>query len=222
MASDRPAASASIVPITRKLATGEDVSALEPNPRTLEDVRILAMPQGGMDRLSFTTWDTIEVAGHGEDTFQLQGHYMIERRDPTSSVWSDASVEIFMREMSVTGFSEKFGQVHATLNTEDSERISKGQVLPGTKYPGLLDGPKMCVMDGFMMFNLPDAGLTLFNKEPIRLQHHITHIPPIGQGGGTQGRVNIKLYLRDAPDDPPVATLREVRTHIGAWLPDRG
>ena len=46
MASDRPAASASIVPITRKLATGEDVSALEPNPRTLEDVRILAMPQG--------------------------------------------------------------------------------------------------------------------------------------------------------------------------------
>jgi len=171
-----------------------------------------------MDRLSFTTWDTIEVAGIGEDTFQLQGHYLIERRDPTSAVWSEASVEIFMREMSVTGFSEKFGQVHATVNTEDSGRISKGRVLQGTKYPGLVDSPKLCIMEGFMMFRLPDAQLTVFNTEPIRLQHHITHIPPIGQGGGTQGRVDIKLYVY--PDGPHVATLREVKTHIGAWLPE--
>jgi len=212
MAIDRPATRASIVPIA--------LSGLEPTPRDLRDVRILTMPRGGLDRLSFTTWDTIEVAGYGEDTFQLQGHYMIERQNPTSSVWADASVEIFMREMSVSGFSEKFGQVHAFVNTEDSDRISKGQVLPGTKYPGFLDSPKLCVMEGYMMFQLPDAGITVFNKDPIRLQHHITHIPPIGQGGGTQGRVDIKLYLRSDPDSPPVATLREVKTHIGAWLPD--
>jgi hypothetical protein len=178
------------------------------------------MPRGGVDRLSFTTWDTIEVEGIGEDTFQLQGHYVIERRDPTSSDWADGSVEIFMREMSVSGFSEKFGQVHARVNTEDEDRISKGEVLPGTKYPGLIDSPKLCVMEGFMMFHLPDAGMTLFNKDPIRLQHHITHIPPVAQGGGTQGRVDIKLYRRDAPEGQPMATLKEVRTNIGAWLPD--
>jgi len=220
MARDRRATSASIVPISEKLASSQSARGLNPNPRTLRDVHILAMPQGGIDRLSFTTWDTIDVIGHGEDTFQLQGHYMIERRDPTSSTWADASVEIFMREMSVSGFSERFGQVHARVNTEDPDRISKGQVLPGTKYPGLLDSPKLCVMEGYMMFHLPDAGLTVFNKEPIRLQHHITHIPPIGQGGGTQGRVDVELYLREAPGGPPVAFLREVRTHIGAWLPE--
>lgn len=195
---------------------------LVPSPRSFEELRVMTMPRGGTDKLSFTTWDTIDVDGYGEDTFQLQGHYMIERRNPTSAIWSEASVEIFMREMSLVGFSEKFGEVQAFTNTEDPDRISKGRVMPGTKYPGFLDSPKLCIMEGFMMFRLPDAGLTLFNKDPIRLQHHITHIPPIGQGGGTQGRVGIDLYLRDDPEGAPVAKLQEVRTHIGAWLQDNG
>ena len=58
---------------------------------------------------------------------------------------------------------------------------------------------------------------TLFNKEPIVLRHTITHIPPIGQGGGTQGRVAVNLYRSDDPEAPPLAILREVKTHIGMW-----
>ena len=67
-------------------------------------------------------------------------------------------------------------------------------------------------------FKLPEAGVTVFNKEPIVLEHTITHVPPIGQGGGTRGRVEVKLYRTDDPDGPPVAILRQVKTHIGSWL----
>lgn len=200
-----------------KLVDNLEPEGLVPSPKSLSDLRLLAMPRGGLDRLNFTTWDTIDVPGFGEDTFRLQGYYMIERANPTSSSWHDASVDIFMRELSVSGVSEKFGRVHVTTN-KDIDKQSGGQVRTGTRYPGLLDAPKMCEMEGFMMFSLLDAGMTVFNKEKIRLQHFITHIPPIGQGGGTQGRVEVKLYRVDDPDGPPVATLREVRTHIGAWV----
>ena len=190
---------------------------LAPSPKSLSDLRLLTMPRGGIDRLNFTTWDTIDVPGFGEDTFRLQGYYVIERANPTSASWEDASVNIYMRELSVNGVSEKFGRVEVAVNPEIGKQ-SGGQVRPGTRYPGLADAPKLCEMEGFMMFSLLDVGVTVFNKDVIRLQHNITHVPPIGQGGGTLGRVEVKLYRVDDPDGPPVATLREVRTHIGAWL----
>jgi len=195
----------------------EVIEGYGPSPKKLSELRVLKMPRGGIDRLSFTTWDTIDVPGIGEDTFRLQGYYVIERANPTSSDWQEGSVEIFMRELAVTGVSEKFGRVNVTVNNV-ADKQSGGHVRPGTKFPGIEDAPKLCEMDGYMLFALPDAGISVFNKEPIRLQHYITHIPPVGQGGGTQGRVEIKLYRVDDPNGQPVATLREVRTNIGAWL----
>jgi hypothetical protein len=73
-------------------------------------------------------------------------------------------------------------------------------------------------MDGYMKFELSDVGLTVFNKEPIRLEHNITHIPPVGQGGGTRAGARVELYRVDDPDGPPVAVLLQVKTHIGSWL----
>jgi hypothetical protein len=75
----------------------------------------------------------------------------------------------------------------------------------------------MCKMEGFMRFDLSAVPISVFNKEPILLQHHITHIPPVGQGGGTMGRVAINLFRVDDPNGPPVAILRQVKTHIGGW-----
>lgn len=76
----------------------------------------------------------------------------------------------------------------------------------------------MCQMYGYMQFDLQDVGITVFNKEPILLEHNITHIPPVGQGGGTKERANIALYRKDDPDGDPVAILHRVKTHIGSWL----
>lgn len=192
-----------------------DASALAASPKSLSDLRLFSMPRGGIDRLNFVTWDTIEIVGHGEEVFELRGHYAIERADPTSADWAEASVDIRMRELSVSGSNERLGRLHASVNEELGE--SGGQVRSGTTY-ALPDSPKMCVMEGYMKFELPDAGLTLFNKEPIVLQHTITHIPPIGQGGGTRGRVAVNLYSTADPEGEPLAILRQVKTHIGAWL----
>jgi len=183
------------------------------------------MPEGGIDRLNFVTWDTIEVlAVNGEaafppniDTLELRGYYVIERADPTSADWQDASVDIFMRELSVTGVSEKFGRIRASTNSDFGQQ-SGGQVRAGTTYARIVDSPKLCEMSGYMKFELSDVGITVFNKEPILLQHNITHIPPIGQGGGTRDGATVKLYRMDDPDGPPVAILHRVKTHIGAWL----
>lgn len=195
----------------------EKDTTLRPSPKTLSDLRVLSMPQGGIDRLNFIVWDTIEVLGIGEDTVELRGRYMIERADPTSDDWVTASVDIVMRELDVVGVSEKFGPIRASLNHEIGKQ-SRGQVRPGTLYERIVDSPKMCEMAAYMKFELIAGGISVFNKEAIALQHNITHIPPIGQGGGTRGRVAVDLYRVDDPEGPPVAVLRQVKTHIGSWL----
>jgi len=191
-------------------------SKLAPSPRSLDDLRLFTMPIGGTDRLSFATWDTIEVPDVGVDTVELRGHYEIERADPTSPDWSEASVNITMRNLDVSGVSKLFGRIHVSVNP--SMGTSGGQVRAGTVHDGFLDSPKMCEMDGFMAFDLLDLGITAFNKEAIRLQHRITHIPPVGQGGGTREGTKVPLFLVMAPESPPVAFLLQVRTHIGGWL----
>jgi len=199
------------------------ISALNPSPKSVSDIQLFTMPRGGVDRLNFRTWDTIAVSRPGEepivDTVELRGHYMIERSDPTSADWRDASVSIAMRELSVSGVSEKFGRVRASVNYEIGIP-SQGQVKPGTVYESPFDSPKDCEMEGYMQFQLPDIGMTVFNKEPIRLRHRITHIPPVGQGGGTREGLEVNLYRTDDPDGSPVAVLKRVTTHIGAWLLD--
>jgi hypothetical protein len=190
--------------------------SLVANPKSLSDLHLFTMPEGGTDRLNFITWDTIDVQGFGEETIEFHGYYAIERANPTSADWQEASVDIRMRELNVDGVSQKFGRVHASVN--DAIGLpSGGQVRPGTTYPDVVDSPKLCQMYGYMKFDLQDLGMTVFNKEAILLEHNITHIPPIGQGGGTRPETAIELYRTDDPDGAPVAILRRVKTHIGAW-----
>ncbi|MCA1707027.1 MAG: DUF6073 family protein [Actinobacteria bacterium] len=194
----------------------ESTLDLRPSPKALDDLRLFTVPEGGTDRLDFITWDTVEVLGMGEDVVELHGHYLIERATPTASDWASAAIDITMLELSVAGVSQMFGPLRASINY-DIGKPSRGQVKEGTLYPGVVDSPKMCIMEGFMKFELPSAGVTVFNKDAIVLQHNITHVPPIGQGGGTRGRVAVDLHRVEDPDGPPVAILRQVKTHIGAW-----
>lgn len=189
---------------------------LVPSPKSLSELQLFTMPEGGTDRLSFITWDTIEVIGQGEEVIEFHGHYAIERANPTSADWQDAAIDITMKELSVDGSSPRFGRVHASVNP-DLGKTSGGQVRAGTTYAAP-DSPKLCQMYGYMQFDLQDLGMTVFNKEAIVLEHNITHVPPVGQGGGTKERVDIPLYRKDAPDSAPVAILHRVKTHIGAWL----
>jgi hypothetical protein len=193
----------------------QTTKTLVPSPKSLSELQLFTMPEGGTDRLNFITWDTIAVNGV-EETVEFHGHYAIERATPTSADWQEASIDITMRELSVDGVSKNFGRIHASVNN-DIGQPSGGQVRPGAAYPDVIDSPKLCQMFGFMQFDLPDMGMSVFNKEPILLEHHITHVPPIGQGGGTRPDASYPLYRKDDPDGEPVAVLKRVKTHIGAW-----
>jgi uncharacterized protein DUF6073 len=196
--------------------TQQTTKTLVPSPKSLSELHLFTMPEGGTDRLNFITWDTIAVQGFSEETIEFHGYYAIERENPSSADWQDAYVDIRMRELCVDGVSPQFGKIHASVN--DTIGVpSGGQVRPGTTYPDVADSPKMCQMYGYMQFDMPELGLTVFNKEAILLEHTITHIPPIGQGGGTRPETAINLYRKDDPDGDPVALLKRVKTHIGAW-----
>lgn len=202
-----------------KLHQSQAERVLAPNVKRVRDLQKSVMPEGGVDRLKFFTWDTIEVPGMGEDVIFLRGNYVIEREDPTSASWEEASVNIWMRELSVAGVSRKFGRVRVSVNDQIGKR-SGGQVRPGTVYDELPDSPKMCEMYGYMQFEMLDAGITVFNKTAIELRHRITTIPPIMEGGGTDEGVVTPLYDVARPDGEPVAFLKKVKTHIAGWLTD--
>jgi hypothetical protein len=196
--------------------TQTSVKKLVSSPKSLDELQLFTMPEGGTDRLNFITWDTIEVIGQGEEVIEFHGSYTIERANPTSADWAEASVDITMRDLSLEGVSSYVGPVRASVNP-DPGKVSGGQVRPGTTYAAP-DSPKLCQMYGYVQFELVNLGMTVFNKEPILLEHNITHIPPVGQGGGTKERVDIALFRKDAPDSAPVAILHRVKTHIGGWL----
>jgi hypothetical protein len=199
------------------MGSNTNTSALVASPKSLSELRLFTLPEGGIDRMSFATVDTIEVPGLGEDTIELRGYYAIERGTPTSASWHDATVDIYMRELSLIGVSQKFGRIRASVNNNIGKE-SKGQVQPGLALERDSIVASKCEMAGYMQFELLDLGFTVFNKEPIYLRHDITHIPPVGMNGGTGGRVAVDLYRADDPEGAPVAILREVKTHIGEWL----
>lgn len=196
--------------------TQTSTKKLVSSPKSLDELQLFTMPEGGTDRLNFITWDTIEVLGKGEEIIEFHGSYTIERENPTSADWAEASVNIHMRELNLEGTSSFVGRVRASVSPDPS-RQSGGQVRAGTTYTAP-DSPKMCQMYGYVQFELVDLGMTVFNKDAILLEHNITHIPPVGQGGGTKERVDIPLYRTDDPDGAPVAFLHRVKTHIGSWL----
>lgn len=181
--------------------------------KSISELKPFKMPVGGEDLLEFIAWDTIEVPGVGEEDIELKGTYQIERQHPTSSDWNEAEIDIKMKKLDVKGVSEKFGRIEVSTNNDYQQ--SQGKVQKGTAYTEIpTGGAKLCEMNNFAKFKLPDLGLTLFNKEPIELKHTITHVPPVGQGGGT-GDVRIPLFNVDDPNGEPIAYLKRVKTHIG-------
>lgn len=179
-------------------------------------IRPFAIPKGGTDRLHFTTWDLLEIPGVGEREIELSGEYEILRHHPSSSNWVDAAIDIEMKHLALRGTDDLLGEVRAFLLPSLAAR-SGGQVTQGTLQANRPDGAKHCEMGANVGFSVGRLAMTVVPKEPVRLIHSITHIPPVGQGGGT-GDVRLPLYNADDLGGQPVAYLRRVRTHIGEFV----
>jgi hypothetical protein len=83
-------------------------------------------------------------------------------------------------------------------------------------------GVEMHEFNGYfdVMFEIRALGynLTLFNKEPIRIQAITANLPPIGALGVSREGQSVALYNRAAPDGPPIGKMLYTRKKVGAYV----
>ena len=204
---------AGLVPIfagAQMPAPSQEQAPLTPEQR-LNNLHLFNLPVAGTDHLYFEVNDTIEVPGVGEETVTLGGTYRIQRSQPSTNEWETANIDVKMLDLDVQGASKLFGRIQVHLNpTKDTVGKVKGT---GSKTK-----PKPCSFKAYIQMTLLDKNMVLVNKEPVALEHLITHIPPIGQGGGNPEGTSYYLYDVRNLDGPPVAVLKRIRTHIGPWV----
>ena len=199
-----------IAMISSPAAVGQDGAGPTPAQR-LDNLHLFNVPTGGIDHLYFEVNDTIEVPGVGEETVTLDGTYRIQRSQPTTPDWETSTIDVKMLDLDVLGTSKLFGRIQVRLNPT-KETVGKVQ------GSGKAKRPKPCSFKAYIQMTLLDRNMTLINKEPVALEHLITHIPPIGQGGGNPEGTFYYLYNVKDLDGPPVAVLKRIRTHIGPWV----
>lgn len=199
-----------ILAVAQQLNVPQQQAPLTPEQR-LNNLHLFNLPVGGVDHLYFEVNDTIEVPGVGEETVILDGTYRIQRSQPSTSDWETANIDVKMLDLDVTGTSKLFGRIHVQLNPAQ-ETVGK------VKGTGSKTKPKPCSFKAYIQMTLLDKNMVLVNKEPVALEHLITHIPPIGQGGGNPEGTSYNLYNINNLNGPPVAVLKRIRTHIGPWV----
>ena len=199
-----------VLAVAQQLNVPQQQAPQTPEQR-LNNLHLFNLPVGGIDHLYFEVNDTIEVPGVGEETVTLDGTYRIQRSQPSTSDWETANIDVKMLELDVTGTSKLFGRIHVQLNPVQ-ETVGK------VKGTGSKTKPKPCSFKAYIQMTLLDKNMVLVNKEPVALEHLITHIPPIGQGGGNPEGTSYNLYNINNLNGPPVAVLKRIRTHIGPWV----
>lgn len=166
----------------------------------------------GIDNLGLTSEDTFFVPGKGTFTVRFSGFFRVARENPKSQRWEEANVPVNMVEMGLRGDSE-MGPIHVSLN---QDFVSAGQ----TFAPGRDQAAAACRIATAAEFALPQAGMTLFNKEPILLMNDaIEAIPPIEDPNGEAHIYRLPLFDRSNPDGEPAAYLMKLRYTVGNYLP---
>ncbi|HSG41144.1 MAG TPA: DUF6073 family protein [Thermoanaerobaculia bacterium] len=165
----------------------------------------------GIDNLGLTSEDTFFVPGKGTFTVSFNGFFRVARENPRSTKWEEADVPVNMVEMGLRGDSE-LGPIQVSLN---QDFVSAGQ----TFAPGRA-AAAACRIATAAEFALPQAGMTLFNKEPILLMNDaIESIPPVEDPNGEAHIYRLPLFDRSNPDGEPAAYLMRLRYTVGNYMP---
>jgi len=183
------------------------------DPQTVEPY---TPPAPGIDNLGISSVDTFMIPGKGEVTVELKGYVRVARSEPTTSNWNDSEVFTNLIEMCMRGEAPGIGRIVVTLNPEI---LSAGQLRTPWAAQCENQPEKACRMAVAAVFDLPDVGMTLFNKEPIELTiDHVQMIPPAGNPG--EGRIYQVLPLFDVadPEGNPAAYLTSLQFRMGNYV----
>jgi hypothetical protein len=200
-----------------KVAWGPRID-LDPLPDLFapQDVAPYTPPPRGIDNLGIVSTDTFMVPGKGEFTVEFEGYVRVARSEPTADDWTSSEVYTNLIEMYMHGEAPGIGSITVTLNPD---YLSAGHL--GTPFADMdQEQPeKACRMAVSAVFEVPELGVTLINKEPIELTiDHVQAIPPAGSPGEGQIYRQLPLYDHANPEGPPVAYLIGLRFAMGTYV----
>lgn len=174
-------------------------------------------PEPGIDNLGISSVDTFAVPGLGEFTVAFEGWVRVVRSECTAAEWADAEVYTNLIGMKMAGHSDELGTITVTLNPDC---LSAGQIrTPFDPYTNEGPAAKACRMAVGCIFDAPQMGLRLYNKEPVILTiDDVRMIPPAGAPGKGQIYRMLPLFDLAHPEREPVAYLTSLRFNMGGYL----
>lgn len=202
------------MPARRKKERGQQL-AMQWGPRVnltgLKDryagskVKPYTVPPGGIDNLALHSKDMFTIPGKGKFTVDFSGYFRVARDNPTTKDWTTFELLVNIIDLKLHGESKDIGAITVSLNPDVR---STGQIFPATSP----QGPAKCRIATGVVFDLPQVGLSVFNKEPILLMNeHVTSIPPVDDPNGHALLFMLPLFDRKDPSGKAVAYLTSLR-----------
>lgn len=170
------------------------------------------VPPGGIDNLGLHSTDIFTIPGKGEFTVDFSGYFRVARDNPTTYDWTTFEMLVNIIDLKLYGKHENMGEITVSLNPDVP---SSGQIFPAAA-PN--ESAKCRIATG-VVFDLPQLGVSLFNKEPILLMNeHVVSVPPVDDPNGHALLFRLPLFDRTNPSGKPVAHLTSLRYGADNYL----
>jgi len=168
-------------------------------------VEPFTVPPGGIDNLALHSTDIFTIPGRGEFTVDFAGYFRVARENQTTKDWTTFELLVNIIDLKLYGQSKDMGDIAVSLKPDV---LSSGQIFPATGP----QAPAKCRIATGVVFDLPQLGLSVFNKEPILLMNeHVTSIPPVDDPNGHALLFMLPLFDRKNPSGKAVAFLTSLR-----------
>ncbi|MEK6408074.1 MAG: DUF6073 family protein [Acidobacteriota bacterium] len=168
-------------------------------------VKPYTVTPGGIDNLALHSTDVFTVPGKGEFSVDFSGYFRVARDHATTKDWTTFELLVNIVDLRLNGQSKDIGEITVSLNPDV---LSSGQIFPATSP----QGAAKCRIATGVIFDLPQLGLSVFNKEPILLMNeHVTSIPPVDDPNGHALLFMLPLFDRANASGKAVAFLTSLR-----------
>jgi len=175
-------------------------------------VKPYTVTPGGIDNLALHSTDVFTVPGRGEFSVDFKGYFKVARDHPTSTDWTKFELFVNIIDLKLFGESKDLGEIGVSLNPDV---LSSGQIFPASSP----QGSAKCRIATGVVFDMPQLGLSVFNKEPILLMNeHVTSIPPVDDPNGHALLFMLPLFDRANPSGKAVAHLTSLRYGADNYL----
>ena len=142
----------------------------------------------------------------------FKGYFRVARDHPTTNDWTTFDVLVNITDLRLQGEHKGLGKVTVNLNPNI---LSSGQIF----HANIVAGPAKCRIATATIFDLPQAGIRVYNKEPILLMNEkVKSIPPIDDPNGHALLFMLPLFDYNKSSEKPLAYLTSLRYGADNYL----